>query len=379
MPKRRTIASIAALLAVATAIALPIVHAQDARKQVAERDVGGDHFAAGCPVRISANVAGDAFLAGCSVDIDAPVGGDAFVAGGSVRIDDAVGETLFAAGGQLRVNGTVGRNARIAGGQVELGPKSSIGGNVTVAGGDVRLNGTVKGVVRAAGGSVRIDGPVDGDVVATSGNVVLGPNARIAGQLRYASRAEITRDPAAQVQGGVERMQFDGRQQGPGAAERSTAQRGGWAWTAGLMLVAAVLVAALPDFYRRVADTLRTRPAMSLLLGFIALVCIPIAALILLFTIIGAPLALAAVALYLALLLVGYVSTGIGVGEWALRSFAQARTAQRVWRIGAAVLGVLVVSMLGRLPYVGTVVVFLALLIGLGALVLQARKTPAAS
>jgi len=139
-----------------------------------------------------------------------------------------------------------------------------------------------------------------------------------------------------------------------------------------------VKAGTLPDFYARVAQTLRTRGWMSLLLGFLALVCIPVAALILVFTLIGVPLALLAIALCLALLLVGYVSAGIGIGAWALAKLKADRTEAKWWRIGAAVLGVLAISLLGRLPYLGGLVVLGALLIGLGALLLQVRTGAAA-
>ena len=89
------------------------------------------------------------------------------------------------------------------------------------------------------------------------------------------------------------------------------------------------------------------------------------------------PLALLAIALYLALLLVGYVSTGIGIGTWTLARLKSYRTEAKWWRIGSAVLGVLAISLLGRLPYVGVFVVFGGLLIGLGALLLQLRTRAA--
>lgn len=357
------------------------VHAQmaDAKKTLVERDLGGDHFAAGCPIRIDRPVQGDVLLAGCSIDVDGAVGGDALMAGGNVRLGAPVSQSLYAAGGQLTVNAHVGRNARIAGGQVLFGPRSQVAGNVLVAGGDVRIDGAVKGYVSAAGGRVLINGPVDGDVVATAGTVELGPNARIAGQLRYASREDITRDAAAQVLGGVQRMQVEGGWPVPDQAERSVGRRGGWVWSIGLMVIAAVLGGAFPAFYARVGQTLRTRGWLSLLLGFVALVCIPVAALILMFTLIGVPLALLTIALYLALLLIGYVSTGVGLGAWALAKLKADRAEAQWWRIGAAVLGVLALSLLGRLPYVGGFVVFGALLIGLGALLLQVRMRAAAA
>jgi cytoskeletal protein CcmA (bactofilin family) len=366
-------AALSALIALAAA-----AQDRDVRKTV-ERDLGADHFIAGCPVRIERAVAGDAFAAGCSVDVDAAVEGDALAAGGNVRIGAPIGQTLYAAGGNLTVSAPIGRSARIAGGQVEIGPKAQIGGNVTVGGGDVRILGAVRGYVRAAGGRVLIDGPVDGDVLATSGTLELGPNARIGGKLTYASREDLARDAAAQVKGGVERLQIEGGWPVPAQAQRSLGRRGGWVWSIGLMVIAGLLVAAWPAFQARVSEALRRRAGMSLLLGFVALVCIPAAALILLFTIIGVPLALITVALYLALLLVAYVSTGIGLGDWALARFAPARASQRMWRIAAAVLGMLALSLLGRVPYLGGFIVFVALLLGLGALALQVRRTPAAA
>jgi len=345
----------------------------DATKSPVERDLGGDYFAAGCPVEVDKPVPGDVFLTGCSIDVDGAVGGDALVAGGRVRVGAPVSQSLYAAGGQLIVNTNIGRNARIAGGRVALGSKSQVAGNIVVAGGNVRIEGAVKGYVRVAGGYVLINGSIDGDVVATAGTVELGPNARIGGQLRYASREEIKRDDAAQVQGGVQRMQVEGGWPVSDQAERSVGRRGGWVWSIGLMVIAAAMVGTFPGFYARLAETLRVRGWMSLLMGFVALVCIPVAALILMFTLIGVPLALLVIALYFALLLVGYVSTGIGLGAWALARLKADRAEAQWWRIGAAVLGVFAISLLGRLPYVGWLVVFAGLLIGLGAVLLQVR------
>jgi hypothetical protein len=112
---------------------------------------------------------------------------------------------------------------------------------------------------------------------------------------------------------------------------------------------------------------------MSLLIGFIALVCIPVAAMLIMLTVIGVPLALATVAAYLALLVVGYVSAGIAVGELMLQRLQPVRAQHRGWRIGAAVLGMLAVSLLGRVPWSGGLVVLAAMLLGVGALLMQVR------
>ena len=120
-----------------------------------------------------------------------------------------------------------------------------------------------------------------------------------------------------------------------------------------------------------VAQTLRRRPGLALLSGFIALVCIPVAALIFFITLIGAPLGLLALLLYFVLLLLGYVATSVALGDWALQRFKADAAAKTAWRIGAAMLAVLAFALLGSVPYLGGLVVFAALLAGIGAIMLQ--------
>lgn len=374
MTIRHSIAVCAALLSSAAL-------AQDPKSEaapVAERGFGSDRFSAGSAVRIAQPVTGDLFAAGGSVDIEAPVTGDALAAGGHLRIGAPLGESLYAAGGQLRIDAPIARSARVAGGRIELGPRSKVAGNLTIAGGEVELRGTVGGHVLAAAGELLIDGEISGDVTATAGRIELGPNARIGGRLRYASREELRRDAAAQVAGGVERMAVRGESQRAHRLEPRFGPRGGWVWTLGLMVLAALLVGALPEFYARVSATAQARPGASLLAGFAALVCVPIAAVILFVTIVGIPLALIAVGLYLALLVIGYASAGVALGDWVLKRAKAAAAAELWWRVAAAVLATLAIAFVARVPYLGGAAMFGALAIGIGALLLQARRPAAA-
>ena len=392
MPRpHRSIARAALLGALLLVVVSSAVRAQPSASQpaqptapsnagVTERRLGADLFIAGSSISVSQPVAGDLMGFGGSVDVDAPVAGDLLGAAGRLRVGVDVGGSIFAAGGQLTVHGKVGRNLRAAGGQFELGPKSEVAGNVSVAAGQVRLHGAVRGGVQAAGGRVLLDGPVAGDVIATSGRIELGPNARIAGKLRYRSGEALTRDPAAQVSGGVEVLlpafgangERDARTPEPPA--RAWADGVGWVWTAGMIVLAAALIALLPGFYARVARSLRERPGVSIALGFVLLICTPVAALIALVTLIGIPLGLLLIALYLALLPVGYVSAGIGLGDWGLRRASPARADAVGWRIAATALALVLLALAGWIPWLGWLIGLAALLAGLGALLLQLRR-----
>jgi hypothetical protein len=145
-------------------------------------------------------------------------------------------------------------------------------------------------------------------------------------------------------------------------------------WTLGLVLLLAVLLATLPGPCAAVARTLRERPGASLLLGFVWLVCVPVAAVLMAVTVIGIPLALLTLALYAALLPVAYVGAAIGLGQWALSRWWPTRADALASRIAAGAAALLALSLLGWMPVLGGLFGFLALLAGLGALLLQIRQ-----
>ncbi|MGZ5036168.1 MAG: bactofilin family protein [Usitatibacter sp.] len=371
--KRTVIAAIAAALAT-FAGAQPM-----SRMPPVERELGRDHFAAGCPMRVSQAVAGDLIAASCDLEAASAVAGDAALAGGSVRIDGSVGGGVYAAGGKVFVNGSVGRNVRTAGGHVQIGPEAKVNGNVSAAGGDVAVRGAVKGYLQAAGGHVLIDGPVDGDVVVSGGKVELGPNARIGGNLRYRTR-DFTRDPAAQVTGSVEALALGRGMRAQRSPWRHRAG-GGWIWSAGVMLMAALLAGALPAVSARMAAELRSHPGMSILWGLVAFACIPVAALLLLVTIIGIPLAILAILSFVALLLVAHAVTVASITDLGLRRYKPEAAARASWRAGIAILVALALAILARIPLLGGLVVLVAMLAGMGVIAAMVfrRGAPPAS
>ena len=269
------------------------------------------------------------------------------VAGGNVDIDQPVEGNLYVAGGNVSVNAPVSGNARIAGGEVAV--KSNIGGKLSIA-----------------GGNVNIDGPVAGNVTVSGGTLELGPNARIAGQLDFRG-GHLEQDPAAQVMGGVTRTHKARRHFESGPFKGSWVVRA--MWTLGLMLLAAIIAGALPGPAKRMQEELRTRPWLAALFGIMALILIPIAAVIVMVTIIGIPLGLLAILGYVGLLLVGYVATAVLLSGLVLDRYKAEAATRTAWRVGAAVLAMLVISTLAHVPFVGGFLALVALVMGVGAIV----------
>jgi cytoskeletal protein CcmA (bactofilin family) len=335
------------------------------------RNLGMDHFAAGESVNVTGSFLGDLLAAGRNVVFDGSAAGDAVLAGGQVRLNGAVSQNLYAAGGQVFVNGSVARNARLAGGEVEITPTARIDGGVTVGAGQTRVNGTIGGYLQAATGEIYINGTISGDAEVSAGQVELGPQTRIAGELRYRSDSQLIRDPAAQVLGGVRRIPSP---QVTTGFPRGLGRALFWLWTLGLMLLVVLLIPALPGFFAGAGQMLRSRPGISALLGFALLLLTPIAAVFLMITFIGAPLGFFSMAAYFALLMVGYAAAGAALGQWLLGRMQPDRIATVGRQIGAAVLGILLVALLAQIPVLGGFVVVAALLLGMGAVVLHIKR-----
>lgn len=366
----------AVFLACLAFIAAPAARADEERPSaLVVRTMGSDTFVAGEAPRVAQAVKGDLVATGGDLRIAAPVAGDVIAAGGAVSLEAPAGQDLYAAGCRMNLAGDIARNARVVGCNASLGPQARIGGNASFAAGRVEVLGSIGGYLQAASGKVLIDGAVAGDVDVAAGALELGPRARIGGKLRYRGGEPLKQDPAAQVQGGIERLEMPPRHK---ERERGAGRVALGVWTLGLMVLAAVLVAALPGVSARVLESARTRPGWSLLAGFVALATIPVAVVVLLATVIGIPLALLALIDYVALLLVGYVAGGAALGDAALRRWLAARAAHRGWRALFAALGVLAIGILALIPWLGGLIAFLALLAGMGALVLQLKPRAAA-
>ena len=331
-----------------------------------------DRFVVGGSVRQTVPVDGDLIAFGGSVEVLAPVKGDAILSGGDVRIAEALDGDLYSAGGNVQIDAPVGRNARVAGGNVEVSPTGRIGGNLSAVGGTTLVRGPVTGNVQVASGDVLVDAEVGGNVEVAAGTLNLGPNARIGGKVIYRGNGEAVVDPAAQVAGGVNResgARVEGRKR-----VRHENPDGGWWWTFGMMVLAGVIAAGFPAGSQRLGEKLRRDPGVTMLFGFAVLVCVPVAAVILAITIIGIPVALAVLLLYFVMLIVGYAALAVALGDSALQRLRSADAGRRGWRAGAAILAMLAMALVTKIPVVGGLLVFAALLAGVGALVLAFKR-----
>ncbi len=336
---------------------------------------GNDHFAAGGLVNLTDPVEGDAFLAGGRVTVASEVHGDLVAAGGEVSVGGSVGDDLYAAGGNVKVDAMVTGNARVAGGDIEVGPATVIAGAVSLTGGQIEFDGNSHGYLQATGGSVSLDGEVLGDAEVRAERLTIGPHTRIRGKLVYRGPEAPVVPEGAVVAGGVE---FHESTAGHVLEEtrepiRRTAHWvGAVLWFFGVFVAATLFLLVFPGFATRAADAIGRDPWRVLGLGLAVLFGVPVVAVMLLITIIGIPLALLVVPLYLLLMFLGWVTAALFVAQRGLALLRFGQPVTQGWRLIALFVALAALWLASKVPVVGGFVMLVALLAGIGALVWQA-------
>jgi hypothetical protein len=362
---------VAALLVAVAGVA----GAADAGPDSAESMLGEDFFSAGPTVVLERPITGDALMAGGSVESNASIGGDATMAGAEVSVRATVGDDLYAAGGQVDVDALVAGNARLAGGRVRVAPESRVEGGVAIAGGRVDVRGTFARYLTVAGGDVTVGGDVRGDLRVYADTLTVLPGTTIGGRLIYRVDGEPVLPADLVVGGGTERAEDEPDARSGGGL--TAAGSAGWLWLAGLVAVGLLLAYGLGRLSTAASQALAARPWFGMGVGFAVLVCVPAAAGLLFVTVIGIPLALIVVLVYLAMLIAGYVVGALFLGDRALARLRGGAAPTPGWRLVALVAVLVVVGWVAEVPVVGNLARLAVLLLGLGGLALAWRAAPA--
>lgn len=105
----------------------------------------------------------------------------------------------------------------------------------------------------------------------------------------------------------------------------------------------------------------------SLGLGVLIFVVVPLAAILVIATIIGIPLGLTLAALYPVLVVVGFLTAAAFVGELGARLSARGSEITTGRRVLWLVLALIVLGLVSAIPIVGWMIALLAVIIGVGA------------
>lgn len=344
-----------------------------------------DRYEFGGNVSLSSPFPGDVLLLGETVTIDERVNDDVMALGKVVIVNTTVGGNLRVAGETVIIRGIVEGSVLAMGSSVTLQEGARVNGDITALGATVTLNGDVNGdvFVRAENGSLRdvhgnvdmrgtalsLGGTVNGDAVL-AGRIAADAGAHVNGNLRYWSPDGATLSKE-QVRGTVlfdTALAAEMHERAVTPATIGTLVLGAvgiFSVLSALVLIVAA-AALLPKLPGDAATFLTKHPWHSMLAGCAFFFGLPLAAVLLAFTVFGLPLAAVIVMKFLTGLLVARVLAALVLVRWAEQTY------RKSWNRWFTVLLTLVcfvaLKILGVLPVVGTLASAALVLLGFGAL-----------
>ncbi|MDH3638129.1 MAG: polymer-forming cytoskeletal protein [Gammaproteobacteria bacterium] len=327
-----------------------------------------DVYMAGATVQVLADVEGDVVVAGGTVTVVNSVSDDVLAAGGTVTITANVDDDIRLAGGSVAVTGNVGDDAVIAGGAVTLGPGNTVSGRAWLAGATITVAGNVGRELKAAGGEIIVAGTIGGDVELYAESIEIQPSAVIKGNLTYSAPKEAVIHEGARIEGVVNWHELDPRRDFGDP---------GWSFVGNLVFFLSLAVSAIvlfliyPRFSRSVVQQLQDAPFKSLGLGLLVLFATPFVVLMLLVSVLGVPLGLIVLALYFVALIAGLLVGIIWIGDFGFRRLGKTPDESKWIRAWSIVAAAAILLIIGFIPFIGGLVLFFVLLLGIGALELH--------
>jgi hypothetical protein len=227
--------------------------------------------------------------------------------------------------------------------------------NVFVLRGQITISGTVEQNVVAIGGSIVLTrtAVVNGDVVALGGIIVMGKGADVHGTL--------TEINSSNISAAISDLLSDDWE--------------GWSWLFAIfsvvvffaiLILALLIVALIPKPIQVIAETIKTNTFKVSLSGLLGLLLIVPIAVLLTISVIGIVLIPLEMILVVSAALLGFIAVSQLVGR---------RVLMLIKRTGGGVIrqtfwGLITLWLIGWIPYVGWIIKVLAVVLGLGGVIM---------
>jgi len=323
-----------------------------------------DLYAFGTNIAINGTIHGDLIAGGNNISVDGNVTGDVIAGGNSVAIRGQVGGSVRAAGNTVVVDGKIANDLVVGGNELTILGNGRVGRDVIVGATNATISGQIGRDLQAGGANVKIDSGVGGNVTANVERLQITDRGTVGGSLKYTSKNEAQIANAASVKGSVERQTPDNGRAPlfSGTAALVVEWLKG---LIGLLILGILVVFFFPGFSRRAGEVLVHSPWLTLAVGALALIGLPILSIV--FFAVGALIGgwwigFVVLALFVVVLALSIPVAAVGVGGALLRV---ARRPVPVWL--ALFIGLVALLLVALIPILGGIVIFFALLFGMGA------------
>lgn len=335
-------------------------------------ETDGNFYAVGTSVNIDGKIKGDVFAAGQIINISGEVDGDVFAAGSQIIVDGNIKGNIRIAGSVMEINGNVERNVLAAGTTLTIGESANVVRHLTFAGSVLEIDGPVGGNLESGASSLilnnSIGGRADVEVSGKSGGAFrLTENAEVSGDLNYKSVGEADISPEAKINGEVNFKKFDGkRAHKEGMMKRQFNKFISFANLVKFLaafLIGLLFILGVP----KLADKFRKKMESSFWINFgvglLWFFVTPIAAIFLMFTLVGIPLAVISVVMWAIFFYFSKILAAMVIGRVITEAIGWKNLS--LWI--SFLIGLVIISLVTLIPFFGWIAVWVVCVWAFGA------------
>lgn len=311
----------------------------------ATEQVNDDLYTAAETTTIAGHVTGDVLATGNKLTISGRVDGTVNALVGTAELSGFIGGNVRVGGGTVKISGPVSGDVEVAAGTLEIEPTGSVAGDIYLASGTLRVNGPVSGKIRGNASDITLNSTVGGAVHVVAKEIALGPNARLAQTLDYTSPDPVTMATGAVVAGQIKHTVSDRFYPGSDVVA--------WLFSPlfrllSLLVAGLVLVLLFPAIAASVGDGIWRSPLAAIVAGILAIVLALVLIVVLAATVVGIPVALLGLGLYVAIWYLSQVFAGLAIGRLILPK--RWDVAGRGYNLLAMAIGVVAIAAIRQIP-----------------------------
>ncbi len=332
--------------------------------------IDDDLLITGRTIVVKGKVTGDVWAFAQEVTITGEVSGTVVSGAATINVNPKRVKTVICGAGNINISGFIEKNAVLLGGSLLVDDHAEVGKDLMVFGGAANVNGDIKGAIKGGIGEFVMDGK-SGSIDIKAEQTTIKSNAVINGDLVIRGEQEPTIESGAKISGETRLEKVKPEQAAPfvGLAPfiAFVVVLIKIVLFAAKILTAIIIIALAKRFVRRIMDTLIQKPWKSLGWGFLGLIIMPVVVVVLFLTLIGFPFAFFGIYLYSILLYLSSIFVGLILGEKILRLF---KKQGEISLYLSAIVGIIVLSILGLVPVLEFLIKILTVLFGAGMLLL---------
>jgi cytoskeletal protein CcmA (bactofilin family) len=325
-------------------------------------------LAAGNTVRVEGVINGDLLAFGRIVEVRGTVKGDLITFAQRTVVSGTVEGNIFDFSQSFDLDGQLGHSMYAWVQSLRVDNRGHVGEGIVVGAGEVNLEGEMKRSATIFAGNADVSGSIGRELTMAGGSLTLTDTARVGGDLsarvhqlqdvHIADRATIAGKRDIQVR--VRENRF--------TQPRFYFHQA--IWLAAAMLVGWLGLILFPGFFAACTQAVGSG-WRSLGLGFGVLAGVPVAIIVAAITLVGIPLSFMLLAMYLVAIYLAKIWVGAFLGRLLLKP---ASATKGDWMLGLLV-GLVILTIVGLIPYLGGLVHFGIVGLGLGAFTWQLYRS----